>query len=364
MNVITVAAVILTTDDGEILTVRKSGTTAFMLPGGKPEAGETAVDTARREIHEELGLHLSLAQLQPLGHFSSRAANEAHTRLEATVFQYTTPIRRDQVEAKSEIAELRWLSRDAVLQVAGSATGTVTAKGADDTGTGTGDTGIGCGTGSATQGADGADARLADQAPLNTDEVFPALRGRRRFAVYTGSAIGHDTVYADAARELIAGFARHGDSVIYGGGKVGLMGVVGDTAIAEGVPVVGIIPTSLTGGEVQHAGLTRIEVVDSMSARKDRMAQLSDVMIALPGGIGTLDEFFDVWVGQHLGSHHNPVVLYNVDGCWDELIALLDSLVDRGFLRPDLRATLIVADGVEDLYAQLAQWTPPPPKWR
>ena len=341
MNVITVAAVILTTDDGEILTVRKSGTTAFMLPGGKPEAGETAVDTARREIHEELGLHLSLAQLQPLGHFSSRAANEAHTRLEATVFQYTTPIRRDQVEAKSEIAELRWLSRDAVLQVAGSATGTVPAK-----------------------GADGADARLADQAPLNTDEVFPALRGRRRFAVYTGSAIGHDTVYADAARELIAGFARHGDSVIYGGGKVGLMGVVGDTAIAEGVPVVGIIPTSLTGGEVQHAGLTRIEVVDSMSARKDRMAQLSDVMIALPGGIGTLDEFFDVWVGQHLGSHHNPVVLYNVDGCWDELIALLDSLVDRGFLRPDLRATLIVADGVEDLYAQLAQWTPPPPKWR
>lgn len=169
--------------------------------------------------------------------------------------------------------------------------------------------------------------------------------------VFCGSSHGHDPAFIEAARELGALIARRGLRLVYGGGKVGLMGELADAALAAGGVVVGVIPQMLLDREVGHEGLTELEVVASMSQRKERMAELGDVFIALPGGIGTLDELFEVWTLSQLEQHNKPCALLNINGFFDPLLAFLDRAVDIGFLRPRHRALLTVASDPQTLLA-------------
>lgn len=184
-----------------------------------------------------------------------------------------------------------------------------------------------------------------------------------RLALFTGAAVGTDPRWVDDVTEVTRTLAEAGHAVVYGGGRSGLMGVVADTALAAGAEVFGVIPQNLVDAELAHPGLTDLTVVPDMGARKAQMTLLSDAMIALPGGAGTLEEFFDVWVGQVLGNHAKPVALYSPAGFWDPLLAVLEDLVEKGFMKPEARAGLIVASTPEQLLDGLAGWTPPTPRW-
>lgn len=189
------------------------------------------------------------------------------------------------------------------------------------------------------------------------------MRTLDRITVFTGSAAGARPEYAAAAEALGRELAARGIGVVYGGGKVGLMGTVADAALAAGGEVDGVIPQVLVSGEVAHEGLTRLDVVETMHARKERMAELGDAFVALPGGAGTLEELFEVWTWQQLGIHAKPVALYDVDGFWNPLLALLEHMVAQGFLAPGRLSGLIVASDPGDLLERLAAWEAPVPKW-
>lgn len=148
--------------------------------------------------------------------------------------------------------------------------------------------------------------------------------------------------------------ARRGVEVVYGGGQVGLMGVVAAAALAAGGRVVGVIPERLLEREVAHLGLTQLYVTRTMHERKARMMELADAFVALPGGIGTLDELFEIWTWRQLGYHAKPVGLLNVAGYYDGLLAFLDRAVEEGFLTPDCRALLTTGTDVELLLERLA----------
>lgn len=184
-----------------------------------------------------------------------------------------------------------------------------------------------------------------------------------RVAVYFGSSPGDGPGFAEAAREVVRGLADAGHSLVYGGGRAGLMGVVGDTAVAAGMDVLGVTTRALVDGETAHTGLGRLEVVDTMGERKARMADAADAMVALPGGVGTLEEFFEVWTAQILGIHRCPVALYDVDGYWDPLVEMVDTMVRRGFLSAGARDGLVVADTPAGLLDGLRRWEPPRPRW-
>ncbi|WP_238654182.1 LOG family protein [Rothia uropygialis] len=185
----------------------------------------------------------------------------------------------------------------------------------------------------------------------------------RTITAYTGSATGNDAVYTEAVRRLAVAFAQRGIGVVYGGGKVGLMGILADSALHSGGTVHGVMPQSLVEGEIAHPGLTTLDVVGDMHQRKNRMAELGDAFVALPGGAGTLEELFETWTWQHLGLHSKPVALYNVNGFWNPLIELLDHMVEEGFLRENLRHSLIVESEPELLLEALSTWQPLKPKW-
>jgi uncharacterized protein (TIGR00730 family) len=172
--------------------------------------------------------------------------------------------------------------------------------------------------------------------------------------VFCGSSAGHDQRHAAAAREFGAGLARRGMRLVYGGGQVGLMGIVADAALAAGGEVVGVIPRLLNRREVAHEGLTRLEVVESLAERKLRMGALSDAYVSLPGGIGTLDELFEAWSWSQLGIEAKPNGLLNVAGYFDPLLAFLDDSVKAGFLRPQHRALLTVEETVDSLLDRLS----------
>lgn len=158
--------------------------------------------------------------------------------------------------------------------------------------------------------------------------------------VFCGSSMPPDARYGDAARVLGALIAARGMDLVYGGGSVGLMGTVADAALAAGGRVIGVIPTGLFSREVGHAGLTELREVDSMHERKQLMYDLSDGFIALPGGLGTLEELAEVTTWSQLGLHAKPVVLLDVDGFWDPLVAQLDRMVDVGLLNPANRSLI------------------------
>ncbi len=162
--------------------------------------------------------------------------------------------------------------------------------------------------------------------------------------VFCGANAGTDPAYTEAAKALGRALAERHLTLVYGGGAVGLMGLVADAALAAGGEVIGIIPQSLMDKEIGHKSLTRLEVVDGMHARKARMAELSDAFIALPGGLGTLEELFEVWTWGQLGYHGKPLGLLEVNGFYSKLTAFLDHIVGEGFVRAPHRDMLQVSE--------------------
>jgi uncharacterized protein (TIGR00730 family) len=177
--------------------------------------------------------------------------------------------------------------------------------------------------------------------------------------VFCGSNPGNHPAYAQAARALGAAIAQRGQTLVYGGAEVGLMGMVADAALAAGGQVVGIIPQALMDKEIGHKGLTRLEAVGSMHERKARMAELSDGFVNLPGGTGTLEEMFEVWTWGQLGFHAKPIGVLNVRGFYDPLLAFLDHQRDEGFVKPGLRATLLVDTHADALLDAMAAYVAP-----
>jgi uncharacterized protein (TIGR00730 family) len=194
-----------------------------------------------------------------------------------------------------------------------------------------------------------------------------APRVFRRICVFCGSAHGNDPIYTAAARELGRSLAERGIEIVYGGGRVGLMGELADAALAAGGRVLGVIPQRLRDLEVAHSGLSELFVVDTMHARKAMMAHLSDAFIALPGGFGTLEELFEVVTWCQIGYHQKPVGILDVAGYYAPLLRFLDHAEASGFIRDIYRPILQHADDLEALLAQLAAVSlprflaPPPP---
>ena len=162
----------------------------------------------------------------------------------------------------------------------------------------------------------------------------------KTLCVYCGSNAGNDPAYADMARALGARMAKDGIALVYGGGNVGLMGIVADAVLVHGGEAIGVIPQQLVDWEVAHRGLTRLEVVDSMHARKARMFDLADGFVALPGGFGTLDEMFEMLTWRQLGLGKKPCAFLDVGGFWSHLMAMLDTMVRERFLHPEQRADM------------------------
>lgn len=183
--------------------------------------------------------------------------------------------------------------------------------------------------------------------------------------VFCGSASGTNPVYAEVARELGRVLASRNLALVYGGGRVGLMGEVASATLAAGGTVIGVIPHSLAVKEIAQEDCTELIVVDTMHERKSRMADRSDAFVALPGGYGTCDELFEILTWAQLGIHNKPVAVLNVNGFFTPLLAWLDHVVTEGLLRPKHRELLLVAESVPELLARLEAWTPPEPltKW-
>ena len=160
-------------------------------------------------------------------------------------------------------------------------------------------------------------------------------------------------MYADLAANAARAIVRSGRSIVYGGGRVGLMGALADAGLAAGGEVIGVIPESLAAEEIAHPGVTQMHIVDSMHARKALMAELSDAFIALPGGFGTMDEFHEILTWRQLGIHDKPIGLLNCDGYYDTLLRLYDEMVERGFVTPKNRGLLVTKPTIEELLAIL-----------
>ena len=177
----------------------------------------------------------------------------------------------------------------------------------------------------------------------------------KRLCVYCGSSGSVDARYREAASELGACLAAAGIELVYGGGRVGLMGLLADAALAAGGRVTGIIPRRLVDAEAAHRGVTELVVVDSMHDRKRLMAEKADAFAVLPGGIGTLDELFETLSWKQLGLHDKPLLLVDIGGYWAPLRALLDHIVVAGFARPHTRQLLRVVPSVPELMASLSE---------
>lgn len=181
----------------------------------------------------------------------------------------------------------------------------------------------------------------------------------RSVCVFCGSRVGSSAAYSAAATTMGTAIARRGWRLVYGGGRVGLMGVVADAALAAGGEVIGVIPAALATREVAHAGLTELRVVETMHMRKALMAELSDGFVALPGGFGTLDELCEALTWAQLGIHAKPCALLDVDGYFAGLVAFFDHAVAHGFLVPDIRALLQLETDAGRLLNALEHYTPP-----
>jgi len=181
----------------------------------------------------------------------------------------------------------------------------------------------------------------------------------KAITVFCGSSAGRDPGFAAAARSFGALLARERITLVYGGGHVGLMGVLADAALGAGGRAVGVIPRALWDREVGHRGLTELHVVETMHERKAMMASLADAFVALPGGLGTLEEIFEVWTWGQLGIHAKPCGFLDVAGYYAPLLAFLDQAVARGLVRREHRAMAIVDDDGETLLRRLGEYEPP-----
>jgi len=180
----------------------------------------------------------------------------------------------------------------------------------------------------------------------------------KRLCVFCGSSAGNDPAFVEATRALGTALAGAGIGLVYGGGRAGLMGMLADAALAAGGEVIGVIPQALVDKELAHRGCTALHVVPSMHARKAMMADLADGFVALPGGIGTLEELFEVWTWAQLGDHAKPVALLNVAGFYDTLLAFLDEIETKGFLRHRHGDMLIAANDAGGLVDRMAAYVP------
>ena len=186
----------------------------------------------------------------------------------------------------------------------------------------------------------------------------------KSICVYCGSSIGSSPSLSAAARELGQTLAASNLELIYGGGRVGLMGVLADAVLEAGGRVQGVIPQALADREVAHAGLTQLHVVDTMHQRKAMMAELSDGFIALPGGLGTFEELFEIWTWAQLGMHSKPIGLLNVASYFDLLLQFLDHATSQRLLKPVHRDLLLVSNRPDALLSQMQSAAPVnTPKW-
>jgi len=166
--------------------------------------------------------------------------------------------------------------------------------------------------------------------------------------------MGTNPRFAELAHDLGQEMARRGIGLVYGGGRLGLMGVVADAVMAAGGEAYGVIPQALVDLEVAHTGLTELHLVADMHTRKAKMTELTDAFVAIPGGVGTFDELFEAWSWNALGYHAKPFAILNVDGFWDHMIHFLDHVTVSGFMSPARRAQLLESDGIGDVLDQLA----------
>jgi uncharacterized protein (TIGR00730 family) len=186
----------------------------------------------------------------------------------------------------------------------------------------------------------------------------------KRICVFCGSSKGRNAQYADNAADVGRELARRGIGLVYGGGNIGLMGLLADAALAEGGDVIGVIPESLMAREVGHRGLRDLRIVKTMHERKALMAELCDGFIALPGGFGTFEEFFEVLTWSQLGLHPKPCGVLNVSGFFDPLLQLIDHAVAEHFVRPAHRELVLVETSLDRLLRRMEAFQPPPiEKW-
>jgi uncharacterized protein (TIGR00730 family) len=183
-----------------------------------------------------------------------------------------------------------------------------------------------------------------------------------RICVFCGASAGRDPRHIELARSVGAGLASWGVGMVYGGGRVGLMGAVADAALEAGGEVIGVIPRRLVDRELAHRGVTSLRVVETLHERKAVMADLSDGFIALPGGLGTLEELAEVTSWAQLDLHAKPIGLLG-GGYWDDLLAWLDRAVAEGFIAPEHRRLIAVDADLDALLARFAAWTPPASRW-
>ena len=181
----------------------------------------------------------------------------------------------------------------------------------------------------------------------------------KRITVFCGSSSGTEEIFKSQAILLGKTLADHGIEIVYGGAKVGLMGAVADGALIEGGKVVGVLPNFLKSKEIAHLQLTELILVDSMHERKTKMNALCDGVIALPGGFGTLEELFEMLTWAQLGLHTKPIAVLNIDGFYDALLIMLQTMVDNGFLKEINQKMLIVSDNIDDLLFQMKNYTAP-----
>jgi uncharacterized protein (TIGR00730 family) len=184
-----------------------------------------------------------------------------------------------------------------------------------------------------------------------------------RICVFCGSSPGNDSAYADAARNTGQGLVENDCELVYGGGRAGLMGVVADAVLAAGGKVTGVIPRALVDQEIAHAGLTQLLVVHTMHERKAKMAELADGFIALPGGVGTLEEIFEQWGWARLGIHEKPCGLLDVNGFFEPIRAMIDQMVRAGFMRQEHGDLITFASDLEQMLAAFRSYKAPATRW-
>ncbi|ENU81768.1 TIGR00730 family protein [Acinetobacter sp. ANC 3789] len=186
---------------------------------------------------------------------------------------------------------------------------------------------------------------------MNKDHKVKTMQAL--IALYCGSRVGNKAVYLESAIQLAQGLAEHGFGIVYGGASIGLMGQVADTVLEHGGEVVGVIPEFMLDYEIANERLTELHIVKSMHERKAMMAERASAFIALPGGLGTFEEILEIATWGQLDQHQKPMILYNVNGFYNALIAQLDHAVAEGFLPPQHRAKLIICQNISEIYTAI-----------
>ncbi len=198
----------------------------------------------------------------------------------------------------------------------------------------------------------------ADNSRVRNEPIVPH---RVTIAVFCGSSFGTDPIYRQAAEALGTGLAHAGLRLVYGGGRIGLMGALADAVLAAAGEVIGVLPDFLRTAEIAHDALTRLEITDSMHTRKRRMFELSDAFVAFPGGIGTLEETIELLTWRQLGLHTKPILICNIAGSAQGLVGAIEAAITSGFAAPALREAYAVIDGVPALLTRLAALQPAAP---